>query len=361
MIGWTVLMPFAANAGPPKVISSASAPDLDKLLHRTDGWIGGDGAYSVECPSKRLIWLFSDTWVGKLQDGRRTDATIVNNTIGIQENATASPQYFINRDEDGKPTAAIVPVDNRGWFWLQSGLLDGRKLMIFLNQVERNEDSSVFGFQSTGLWLGTVTDAEQPPQTWHVNQIKLLNTIFQSNRILVWGAATVRLGDDVYIYGTDEIRDAPVPKRAMILARVNVSSLSDISTWRYFHDGQWVKDFRDCTHLAMDFATEFSVTPFEKGYLAVYTHQGLSPKIMGRTSDNPWGPWSDPAVLHASGEMSRDKNLFCYGAKAQPALSSDHEIVVTYFVNSFDFWQIAREADLYWPRFVRVKLADSAD
>jgi hypothetical protein len=57
--------------------------------------------------------------------------------------------------------------------------------------------------------------------------------------------------------------------------------------------------------------------------------------------------------------MSRDKRLFCYGAKAHPTLSSGQDLVVTYVVNSFDFWQVAREARLYWPRFVRVRLVPS--
>ena len=57
--------------------------------------------------------------------------------------------------------------------------------------------------------------------------------------------------------------------------------------------------------------------------------------------------------------MSRDKRLFCYGAKAHPSLSTDQDLVVSYFVNSLDFWQVAREARLYWPRFVRVRLVPS--
>ena len=40
-------------------------------------------------------------------------------------------------------------------------------------------------------------------------------------------------------------------------------------------------------------------------------------------------------------------------------LSSGQDLVVSYVVNSFDFWQVAREAKLYWPRFVRVTLAPS--
>ena len=57
--------------------------------------------------------------------------------------------------------------------------------------------------------------------------------------------------------------------------------------------------------------------------------------------------------------MSRDKKVFCYGAKAHPALSSGEDWVVSYVVNSFDFWQVAREARLYWPRFVRLTLVSS--
>jgi hypothetical protein len=78
---------------------------------------------------------------------------------------------------------------------------------------------------------------------------------------------------------------------------------------------------------------------------------------MGRLADNPWGPWSESTVLYECPEMSRDKKVFCYGAKAHPCLSSGQELLVSYFVNSFDFWQVAREAKLYWPRFIRVTLA----
>ena len=57
--------------------------------------------------------------------------------------------------------------------------------------------------------------------------------------------------------------------------------------------------------------------------------------------------------------MSRDGKVFCYGAKAHAGLSSGQDLVVSYVVNSFDFWQVAREAKLYWPRFVRVTLERS--
>jgi hypothetical protein len=38
-------------------------------------------------------------------------------------------------------------------------------------------------------------------------------------------------------------------------------------------------------------------------------------------------------------------------------MSSGQDLFVSYVVDSFDFWQVAREAELYWPRFVRVREA----
>jgi Domain of unknown function (DUF4185) len=359
LIVWFALISLALGAEPPVVKSATPAPELDALFQRADGWIGADGAYSVILSPKRTLWLFSDTWVGKVRDGRRTDATIVNNTVGVQEGAGGRVTYSVARGPDGKPAALIVPADGRGWFWLQAGAADRGRLSLFLNQVEKTDDKSVFGFRSVGLWLGTVADADKPPESWRVEQVKMPNAVFSKDRTLAWGAAVLRVGDDLYVYGTDERRGKASLDRQMVVARVPAASVGTFAAWRYFRDGVWGEDFRSVSPLAGDVATEYSVTPFGKRYLAVYTERGLSPRIMGRTADRPWGPWSAPFLLYECSEMSRDKKVFCYAAKAHAALSSDQDLVVSYVVNSLDFWQVAREARLYWPRFVRVRLAPS--
>jgi len=358
-IGWVALVPLLLGAEPPVVKSAAPAPDLEALFSRADGWIGGDGAYSVALSAKRTLWLFSDTWVGKIQDGRRTDATIVNNTVGVQEGAGGRLTYSIARGPDGKPAALIVPADRRGWFWLQAGVADRGRLSLFLNQVEKTDDRSVFGFRSVGLWLGSVANADQPPESWRVEQVKMPNTLFAKERTLAWGAAALRVGDDLYVYGTDERRGKGLPNRQMVVARAPAAAVGVFAAWRYFRDGSWREDFRNPSPLAGDIASEYSVTPFGNRYLAVYTERGLSPRIMGRMADRPWGPWSAPTVLYKCPEMDRDKKVFCYAAKAHASLSSGQDLVVSYVVNAFDFWQVAREAKLYWPRFVRVTLSSA--
>ncbi|MGM7445967.1 hypothetical protein ACPW7O_31915, partial [Streptomyces tunisiensis] len=59
---------------PPRtVVSWAPEPRLTSAFARygdddarTDDWTGGDGTHSVPLPDGRLLWLFSDTFLGRV-------------------------------------------------------------------------------------------------------------------------------------------------------------------------------------------------------------------------------------------------------------------------------------------------------
>ena len=88
LAGLTCLVVWAAAARaaePPAVVKAEPLPAWDAKFRRTDGWIGGDGAYSVPISPTRNLWLFSDTWIGKVRNGKRTDLAMVNNTVGVQD------------------------------------------------------------------------------------------------------------------------------------------------------------------------------------------------------------------------------------------------------------------------------------
>ena len=166
-------------------------------------------------------------------------------------------------------------------------------------------------------------------------------------------------GGYVYIYGTDEDIQSEKLTRYLTVARVPTNRFADFSEWRFYAAGKWDADFRNATRIIDGIATEYSVSylPKLRQYALVYTDQGLSPKIQVRTSRTPWGNWSDPFTVYHCPEMSRDKRLFCYAAKAHPTQGTDDQCIVSYVVNSFDVGQVIADASLYWPRFVRVPLA----
>ncbi len=59
-------------------------PEYDALFCREKGWTGADAAYSVALADDVTLWLYGDTWIGDIVDGRHKGATMVNNSVGLQ-------------------------------------------------------------------------------------------------------------------------------------------------------------------------------------------------------------------------------------------------------------------------------------
>ena len=112
------------------------APELDAPFQRDSGWIGADGAYSIPLSTNTTLWLYSDTFVGKVKDGKRTDARMINNSIALQQ-GTNQPEFFYGTSRDGKPDSFIKPQHGsaHGYFWLGHGVKTGRGLYFFLQQM----------------------------------------------------------------------------------------------------------------------------------------------------------------------------------------------------------------------------------
>lgn len=361
LITYLLLVSHLAEATQLVFTEARPVPEMNALFEQKDNWIGADGAYSVALTPERTLWLFSDTWVGSVRAGKRTNATIVNNSLALQDGRgeRAKFQFVIRHDADGKPIAFLTPEDKRGWFWLQSGACVEKRLFLFLTQVERTDTNSIFGFRQVGQWLGVVTNPLDPPIAWHVVQCGLPCARFLPDHQVTFGAATLVDGDYLYIYGTDEDIKIGSRDRYLIVARVPTNEVADFSAWRYYAKGKWDADYLKASRIADGMASECSVSflPKPGQYVLVYTDRGLSPKIQARTSSTPWGEWSAPTTVYQCPEMGRDKNIFCYGAKAHLSQGVSDEMMISYVANSFDFWQVATDASLYWPRFIRVQLA----
>jgi hypothetical protein len=333
-------------------------PRLNALFESKEGWIGADGAYSVDLDGQRRLWLFSDTWVGQVRGGRRVKATIVNNSIGVQEsNGEMSKLHFaIGKSADQKPAAIFTPSDGSGWFWLQAGIVQDKNLFIFLAQIEKTDKPGVFGFRRIGQWLGIVSNPNDDPTRWRCRLLKLPCSAFSPEREMAFGVAVVRDNDYLYVYGTDEDVLPTSRDRYLIVARVLISDLRGFAAWRFYDGHGWSTDFRASKRMVSQMASEGSVSYLvdRKQYVLVYTEGGLSDRILARTAPEPSGPWSPPSVIYRCPEPARDKRMFCYGAKAHPSLGNGHDLLVSYVANSFDFWQVASDANIYRPRFIRV-------
>jgi hypothetical protein len=353
-----VAVAFAGAAPPeaPSVVKAEPDAKLTAAFRTTDGWVGGDGAFSVRLSNKRTLWLFSDSWVGRVRDGKRKDVAMVNNAVGVQDGQKFT--FFTQQNAKGKPVAFFAPPDGKGWFWLFAGHAAGGKLYVFLPRFEKSGAGGAFGFKAVDLWLGTVSNPDAEPTKWKIDYAKVPFAWFGGKRKFAFGSAVLTAGNDAYVYGYEEVPGKPFPSRKLLVARVPKERLADFDQWRFFGDGEWKPDVKDATPQAGGLGAEFSVSyvPGLRQYALVTTENGLSDRIMGRFAPAPTGPWGEPVLLYTCPEMKKDKKLFTYAGKAHPHLAGERELVISYAVNSHDLGQVINDAELYWPNFVRVQL-----
>lgn len=349
-------------SGVPAVISAEPDPQWEAKFAGAKGWIGGDGVCSAALSSRRVLWLFGDTLLGEVKDGRRDGAVMVNNTLAIQEGrgADAAIRFVSGRSKEGKASAFFTPADGRGWFWPQATIRVGGRLFAFLMQIDKTGNPGVFGFRQIGQWLTVVENPDDEAKAWRIKQHKLPFASFEKDRLRWWGAAICEKEGQLYVYGCDE-RGKQINRRRLTLARVPAKKLDDFTAWRFRTTDGWSEQAADAVSLADGFAPEFSVSrmPGRKDYVVVYTENGLSDRILGRFANAPEGPWSAPLLLYKCPEMAKDKGVFSYAAKAHPWAASDNELLVSYCVNSWDFARLFRDAKVYRPKFVRVKFGRS--
>ena len=351
----------AGSAEPPRVVSATAAPDWDQRFQRTSGWIGADGNYSVPVAPDRLLWFYSDTLLGRVEQGRRVDSKLINNSVGVQTPTPHGPQieFFHGTDAKDQPAALFIPDDPKRWYWLLGGACVDARVHLFLWEFEKSSDPGVFGFVNAGVSHAVIENPLDPPTQWKVTRRPLPWTELTPERRVLFGSAVMLHGDLVYVYGVQETPKVHLSPRQMLLARVPVSSLSDHSRWEFRTTSGWSKDFREAAPLASGMASEYSVSPlpaFDQ-FLSISHGDLLSPKINARFADQPWGPWSEPVEVWTCPEPEAKKGYFAYAGKAHPALSTGDELLITYAVNSFQFGDLFSDPSLYWPRFVKVKLA----
>jgi hypothetical protein len=343
----------------PTILQSEPAPEWNAKFAGAKGWIGGDGVYTAVLDHQRVLWLFGDTLLGAVKDGKRAGAIMVNNTIGLQtgRDEDAAIRFRAGKGKDDKPAAFFTPTDGKGWFWPQAAVREGERLFVFLTQIDKTKDPGVFGFRLIGQWLAVIDNVADEPRQWRIKQHPLPFARFEQRRAQSWGSAVLAEGAHLYVYGYQE-QGKEIGSRKLLLARVPTDKLTDFTAWRFRTSAGWSEKAEEATPLAGGLATEFSVQrmPDGKGYALVYTENGLGDRIVGRFARAAWGPWSAAVLLYRCPEMAKDKGVFCYAAKSHSWAAKDDELLISYCVNTWEFARLFREETVYRPKFVRVKL-----
>ena len=245
----------------------------------SDGWLGGDAAYSIPLPprapaargaampgeneseaaahaepgsgpdhdgeSGRTLWLFGDSFIEQPGSprGQRT-YPFVHNSIALSRcapNGDFSVEYFFGRDAAGKPSDFIAPDPDAPWFrrmhdaappdpsgdaesapyyWLFDAFFAERSLYIGLLRVGPAPPRGEFRlpFRLYGVDLARVTNPDASPPEWRIQRIPLSDhpTLFPASSFSV-------LGKFLYAFAFIERGDGRSPRT---LTRLPLSALS---------------------------------------------------------------------------------------------------------------------------------------
>ncbi len=366
------------------------AMEWDAVFQRTSGWTGGDAIYSVDLRDGHVLWLFADSWIGPVVDGKHGPGSrMVNNVLAIHpmpENAAAPKQdaiefYWGPEDEKQFPTAFFRPQSDKNpkdknWFWVADGFVQpgdrDARLNVFLWHIGQRdpENKTVWNFESRGGQLAIIDNPSDPAPQWNVSLHEVPHAIDRRRaekdptlRETSWGSEVVP--DDSSEEGTPRVlifgvRESDGWNKQMLLARAPAEHLEAFSAWQFRSGEEWSSDLKDATPVADAMVNEFSVHHLEVGgeprWVLVQSEPLFGKHILVRTARHPWGPWSSPQRIYRVSGVDKSRNYFTYAAKAHPELSSAGKLLVSYVINSNDFWEAAADADIYRPRFINISL-----
>lgn len=344
--------------------SVVPAPEWTEVFKRNSGWFGGDGIFAIpysgddaKTESDSILFLFSDTMFGEIKNGKLEPGYLmVHNSVGLYKKGQdpVSTEFFLSEDAFGKKTSMFTP--NTGddeYYWLGDGFVNSGngKLYVFAYRIRDTHDGSPFPFEEVGNDLLVFENKNQIPLE-STRQLSIPHSRKDlSEPAISFGAGVYTEGNEVYIYG---VRGE---NKELVVARTTTEAVEDFNTWEFKAQDQWTKDHGIMEVLAEQVSNELSVSKLDNGqYALLYQGGGINPSIYMQLADSPAGPFGEKQEIWNTSKEVNDPDLFTYNAKAHPVISGPGELLVSYNVNSFKFFDIIEsKPNLYRPRFVRIK------
>jgi hypothetical protein len=360
MVLSTATVPTATAAGEGLVVGSVQpAQALERMWeHYGDtggGWTGADSTYSVPLPDGRDAWIFSDTFLGRVNpDGSRPlDSPFIHNSIVLQDEhrlttvtggSPAHPQSLIGPTPTGPPTDPST--QNSSWYWIGDGVVDAGSLRVFaLKFVSTGTAQFDFRFDSDAIATFSLPD---------LRLVSLTPTYSGGN--VTWGSWVQPAGDWTYVYGVEDYGFV----KYMHVARAARGSL--LGPWQFWTGTTWSADPTASARLMSGVANEYSVTRLGDRWVLVTfdTNVLFGNEIVAYSASSPTGPFTDRVHLYSAPEATvlSGGNLITYNAHAHPELGHDDRLTISYNVNSLDVHDVYRDVHDYRARFIDVRFAE---
>ncbi len=360
------------SCGLQEELKAEPAPEWDALFDRQEGWTGADGIYSipldgVEIPEnpdpENTLLLFSDTFIGTVDDeDNRINSKLINNTYAILEGTQPVEENigFFWDSTATEPAAVFIPDTPQSkegdWYWLMDGIVIGDSVYVYALRL----DNSVEPFALLGVSLISFSkDLSNGIGSYHQTDTPLFYEPGDNSGQIVMGQAIMPMTEIsgapspdgyIYIYGP---KSSPGNKD-LLAGRFRPEDVRNFDNYEFWNGSEWGNDMTECESLTSSISQEFSITPLvDDRFLLVFQ---LSTSVAVRFGESPTGPFDFYQFIYDCPEVEIDPDVFVYNAKAHPHLSQTSSMLISYNVNTYDFWDHFSNADIYRPRFIELPL-----
>lgn len=339
---------------------------------RTDDWTGGDGTHSVRLPDGRLLWLFSDTYLGQVyappnpygesSTWRDTTAPLVRNSAvvmrdGRLERTLAAPLFPDPAPNQWRwPVAARVEPRSPG--------ADEQVVRVLLWVRTAGQAPWIYGVP-TATEVATLS----LPDLRVESVVKVLDQqlVPDPSRRVLFGTTLVEEGGWTYVFGGDDGQAASRPASHAYVARVPEGRLAEPGAWRYWNGSRWAGPGAAPRAVLGDgrrkgVGSAFSVTRVRGTYVLFTMAAGTDglTTVTSYWACSPVGPWHGP-TKDFSPSLPPGGQVAAYNPQTHPELSGEGRLVLSYDVNWLETTgaaaQLNRNVSLYRPRFVTLRVA----
>ncbi|MEU8299089.1 fibronectin type III domain-containing protein [Micromonospora sp. NPDC048909] len=301
-------------------------------------WSGADRTASVRLPDGRLLWLFSDTFLGPVgPDGSRPrTASFINNSAVVQQGDELRETVHGGTAEE--PASLIPPPAADQFHWIGDAQVVGDTLQVLVNRYRRT-GAGPLDHTLLSTALATFTLPALTPTG--VRPLPLGDRIS-------WGSALLRDDGHTYVYGTEAVGEAKFAH----VARVAGDDLG--GPWEFWSGTSWLSDVAASARLLSGVGTTYGVQRVGGRYVLV-THENnlvFSADLVAYSAAGPTGPFEGPDYLYRAPE--NEAGHIVYDADLHPELARPGKLLISYNVNNVDDAVAYADAGIYRPRFLEV-------
>lgn len=330
------------------------------------GWSGADGAYSIRLNEDTTFWTFGDTFIGKVENNKRSaDTKMINNSAAVQKLDQTKLMFKWSGSAEA-PRSLWISKETETYYWPGDGIAIDGKLYLFMHKIKTDKSRpEPFQFRTLTDTIVRIDNPLDEPDKWKMTYAELGNDAEK----LQFSTATIGDGDYVMVFCSYPAEKEGLNSHPTILARIPKRSLQalKVSDFEFYcsktiHDKEqqfWSKRPLKPLVLFPDGSPEMSVARVSgiaatERYVMVYMPP-LSREISIRQAKHLTGPWSEKLKVYDCPEA--DLEIFQYSAKLHQELAKQPgELIITYCRNAKNFQTHFDDASVYYPQAIRVKL-----